>query len=185
MRFRGLYLWVALPIAIVIAWAVLFYWPLATETRLRKQEMAAAGKAIENTERELMAVGTALDKERQVKQSLSELYSQIPHLSELPDLMRWMVKRAKQDGLALEVVQSTVSALKGTGSSGVVHPVFEVRVKGRFLEVGRFLGDLETKALFKGVASASITADERDNPVVLTKCTMELNAWRERPIESK
>jgi Tfp pilus assembly protein PilO len=185
MKFRRFYLWIALPVVIIIAWVVFFYWPLAKETRLRKQEMAATIKEIEGADSELTATGTLLEKERQIKQSLTELYNRIPHLAELPDLMRWMVKKAKQDGLALEVVQGNVSALQGTGNSGVVHPVFEVRVKGRFLDVGRFLGDLETRALFKGVTSARIAGDDRDNPIVLAKCALELNAWRERFVEGK
>ncbi len=185
MKFRPYYLWVALPVLIIVAWVALFYWPLAKEERLRRQEAAATAKAIEATDRELADAGRVLDEERQIKQSLSDLYSRIPHLTELPDLMRWMAGRAKREGLVLDVVQSNVSALKGSGNSGVVHPVIEVRVKGRFLDVGRFFDDLEDRTLFRAFTSATIVSEERDNPMVLAKCTLELNAWKERPVEVK
>ncbi len=67
----------------------------------------------------------------------------------------------------------------------MLNPVFEVGLKGGFLEMGRFLEDLSNKTAFKSVQAARIGYDEREYPQLSGRFMIEFKALKGKKSESK
>ena len=66
-----------------------------------------------------------------------------------------------------------------------MNPVFEVGLKGGFLEMGRFLEDLSNRTAFKGIKAARISYDDKEYPQLNGRFVIEFKALKGKKSESK
>jgi Tfp pilus assembly protein PilO len=185
MKFKGVYLWVALPVAIVVVWLLAFYLPISVEIRSSGQQIQAVKSEAEKTDNEIASTSTLVQRDRQMQQSLKDFTTQVPQVAALPDFIRWVTKRAKETGLSVNRIDSSLPPSDGAQGSVFLHPLVQVDVQGRFLEMGRFLDDLSQKFAFKSILKAKVSYVERENPVLSAKYVVELNVWREQQSAGK
>jgi hypothetical protein len=67
----------------------------------------------------------------------------------------------------------------------IVHPVFEMGIKGRFLDMGQFLEELSARTAYGSIKQARIACDEKEYPVLSGRFVIEFKALKERAREGK
>ena len=86
---------------------------------------------------------------------------------------------ARGKGIYVDDMGSLFSSMEDRQAKAVANPVFEITVKGRYLQIGRFLEELEKNKAFKGVLKASLVYDEKQYPVLTGKFVIQFKARRE------
>jgi hypothetical protein len=110
----------------------------------------------------------------------------IPVFDEFPGVMKDITGRAKKNGIFITEFNSLFTSIDKKRASMLTYPIFEVGLKGRFLEIGKFLEELENDNTFKGILGARLSYDDKEYPVLTGKFVIEFKAWKEKQIfESK
>jgi Tfp pilus assembly protein PilO len=185
MKFKGVYFWIALPVAIVVIWLLAFYLPISSEIRSSGQGVLALKYESEKMDNEIASTNTLVQRDRQMQKSLKDFTAQVPQVAALPDFIRWLTKRAKETGLSVSRIDSSLPPSDETQGSIFLHPIVEIDLQGRFLEMGRFLDDISQRFVFNSILKAKVSSVERENPVLSAKYVVELNVWREQQSASK
>ena len=87
--------------------------------------------------------------------------------------------------MSVESLNGYYNTLDVVQGVGLVNPVFEMGLRGGFLEMGRFLEELSGKAAFKGIQAARIDYGEKEYPLLTGKFVIEFKALKGRKSESK
>ncbi len=186
MKFKPLYVWFATPVIVIVAWVLAFYMPLSSKIKLINQELS-------RLKTEEQAIDTNIDNMIQIKdkgarmdQLIKTFQANIPVFDDFPGVMKDIARTAKKNGIFITDFNSSFTSIDKKRASMLTYPVFEIGLKGRFLEMGKFLEELENNNAFKGIMNAKLSYDEKEYPVLTGIFMIEFKAWKEKQIfESK
>ncbi len=186
MNFKNVHIWFAAPIALIVAWVLMFYIPLYKQIKGKEKELVGVKQERQTLENEVRNLFEIKRKDEQTKATTKELQAKIPVFDEFPGLMREVLSISKQYGLILTGVDSTAYSLDIKKAPPLMNPTLEIDLRGRFMEIGRFLETLGENPAFKGIAKATIAYNEKEYPILTGKFVIEFKTWRNKAfLESK
>ena len=185
MKFKSIYLWYGLPIALIVAWVLLFYMPFSSHIKNRGKEILNIKQEDQKVDISIKGMVELVNKQAQWRQSLSEFKTQAPDLERFPEFMREVMKLARDRGIAIERFSSVFTSIGTEQKSQLINPVFEIEIKGGFLETGKFLEELGNKMVYRGIQKAQISYDEKEYPVLTGKYVVEFKAMKGKAFEGK
>ena len=185
MNFRSLYLWFGLPILVIVAWVFLIYVPMDLGTKNKEGKLTAIKNERQTLERDVKDFAGEVTTQRKLKASYDEFMGQAPVVERIPEYMKNVMNMAKSKGITIESLNGYYSSLDISQKAELVNPVFEIGLRGGFLEMGRFLEDLSNRTAFKGVQAARINYDEKEYPQLNGKFVIEFKALKGKKSESK
>lgn len=180
MRFKGLYLWIAGPILIAVAIYVLGIMPLKTEIKNKQNELNEVKQQTQKVEADIRALTDMKIKEEGIKTSLKEYRGQIPLFDNFPEFIYQVAGGARKSGLVVDKFSAMFRSLDMQPKTILTYPAFEVGLKGRFLEMGKYLEQVSSSMAYRKIMKGTITYDEKEYPVLAGKFEIEFKAWKER-----
>ncbi len=87
MRFKGLYVWIAVPIVVAALWFFVWYMPMKAEINNRRNELNEVKQQTQKVEADIRALTEMKRKEESIKASLKEYRGQIPLFDNFPDFI--------------------------------------------------------------------------------------------------
>jgi hypothetical protein len=185
MNFKSPYLWFGLPVLVVVAWVLLVYMPMNSGVKNKEGKLTAIKNERQIVEKDMKDfVGDATSQKR-LQQSYDEFMGQTPVVERMPEYMKNVMNMAKSKGITIGSLSGYYNFLDVSQRAGLVNPVFEVGLRGGFLEMGRFLEDLSNRTAFKGIQAAHISYDEKEYPQLNGRFVIEFKALKGRKSESK
>ena len=185
MNSKSFYLWFGLPVLVVVAWVLLVYMPMNSGLKNKEGKLTAIKNERQTVEKDMKDfVGDATSQKR-LQQSYDEFMSQAPVVERMPEYMKNVMNIAKSKGITIGSLSGYYGSLDTSQKAGLVNPVFEMGLRGGFLEMGRFLEDLSSRTAFKGIQAAHINYDEKEYPQLAGKFVIEFKALKGRKSESK
>ncbi|MBA4416319.1 MAG: hypothetical protein C0392_00185 [Syntrophus sp. (in: bacteria)] len=185
MKFRLAYIWFALPVVLIAIWVVVVYLPLSAKIKVKTGELANMKKESENIDNQIRVMVEARKKDEQIKASAEQLQMNIPLLNDFPQFVRGMVKAAGKDGIVIDRLSTRLETGDGNQASPMLNPVLEMNTRGSFMQVGKFLEDLQGKEAYRRISKARISYDEKEYPTLNAAVKIEFKVWRENIIENK
>ena len=180
MRFKSLYVWIGIPVIVVIVWFLVFYMPMKAEINNKKNELQEVKKQTEKVETDIKGLMEMKRKEESIKASLKEYQGQIPLFDNFPDFIHTVAGAARKGGLALDKFSGTFRTLDLQPKTILTYPVFEVGLKGRFMEMGRFLEQVSSSKAYRKIMKGQISYTDKEYPLLAGKFEIEFKAWKER-----
>jgi hypothetical protein len=185
MNFKSSYLWFGLPILVIVAWISLVYIPMDSGAKNKERKLTDIKNVRQTVEREMKDFVGEATTQRKLQESYDEFMAQTPVVERMPEYMKNVVNMAKNRGIAIGSLSGYYSSLDVSQRAGLVNPVFEVGLKGGFLEMGRFLEDLSNRTAFKNIQAARISYEEKEYPQLSGKFVIEFKALKGKKSESK
>jgi Tfp pilus assembly protein PilO len=186
MRFKGLYVWIGLPIIIAAVWFFVFYMPMKAEIANKQNELESAKQQTQKVDAEIRALMETKRREENIKASLREYRSQIPLFDNFPDFIYQVAGDARKNGLVLDRFSGTFKTLDMQPKAILTYPIFQVGLKGRFMEIGKFLEQMGSTKAYRRIMKGQISYNEKEYPLLTGRFEIEFKAWKERnAIESK
>jgi Tfp pilus assembly protein PilO len=186
MKFKLIYIWYAFPVVLIIVWALVFYLPLSTKTKQKNMELLNVKREYQTADNDMKQMLSIKNMDQNALLSLKETQLQIPAIDEFPDFMREVLRDARTYSVVFSDFSGTFTFLEASQKSILANPVFEIGLKGRFLDIGKFLEALGSRKAFKGIQKAQILHNEKEYPMVDGTFLVEFKAWRQRPdLETK
>jgi Tfp pilus assembly protein PilO len=182
MKFKPLYIWLAAPVIVVIVWTLAFYMPLLSKTKIKDQELSKLKMEEQGINNDISNMLQIKDKGIRIEHLIKTSQAIIPVLDEFPGVMKDIVMTAKKNGLLITDFNSSLSSIDKKRTSMLIYPTIEIGLKGRFLEIGKFLEELESHNSFKGILNARLSYDEKEYPVLAGIFVIEFKAWKEKQI---
>ncbi len=184
MKSKLAYLWLGLPILVVAVWILAFYMPFSLKIKARENELKNVRQQVNDMNSQTQIMIEAKKKSEQDKSSVGEIKKNIPVVDEFPDFVRGLIKNAKSHGVQVNSLNGRITSPEGPQSL-LVSPIFEMGLTGAFLDIAKFLDDLERKAAYKRITKAHIGYDDKEYPVLNTTFTADFRAWRGGIFEDK
>ena len=131
-----------------------------------------------------MTMSQQMQTQEGLKEAYNEFLTQTPSMDRMPGFIGGLLKDARSKGMAVGNLSGNYSSID-TAHRGIVNPVFEMNIKGGFLDMGKFLEEISQKTAFKGVQKARIAFDDKDNAVLSGRFVIEFKALKGRPGEGK
>jgi Tfp pilus assembly protein PilO len=178
MRFRGIYLWFAIPVLLAVGWILVYYIPMTSRIKSKERELSALKEEYQNIDRGIYEITKNKDRMDTLRASLREIYTEIPTTEGLPDFMKEMTTNSKRFGVVITGFNSNFSSMSLLSTSPVANLAFEISIKGRFKEIGRFLDDMESRMAYRRIKKASITYDDKEYPILTCKLLVELKTLK-------
>lgn len=186
MKFKGIYIWYAIPVVLITVWILAVYMPMSSRTKTKNSELLNVRKESQAVDSSISSILEGKSREEKIKASIKELESGIPFFDRFPDFIKDIIRSTKKFGVVITSFSSVFSTIDIKSSSVLITPAFEIGIKGRFMEISRFLEELENNRAFKGVTKAQLLYDEKEYPVLTGKFVVEFKSWRKVPnIEGK
>ena len=180
MRFKSLYVWIGIPVIVVIVWFLVFYMPMKAEINNKKNELQEVKKQTEKVETDIKGLMEMKRKEESIKASLKEYQGQIPLFDNFPDFIHTVAGAARKGGLALDRFSGTFRTLDLQPKTILTYPVFEIGLKGRFVEMGKFLEQVSASKAYRKIVKGQISYTDKEYPLLAGKFEIEFKAWKER-----
>lgn len=184
MSYKNLIWSVGLPVAIVLVWILAVYIPMSVQAKKGQTSLNAVLQERKALEANLLTMTQQVQTQASLKKSYDQFLSQAPTIDRMGQFMAGVVHSAKSRGMSLERLNGEYSSMEASRQN-VIHPVFEMGVKGKFLDMGKFLEELSGKTAFAGIRKARIAYDEKEYPVLSGRFVIEFKALRERTFEGK
>jgi Tfp pilus assembly protein PilO len=185
MNFRSLYLWFGLPVLVIVAWVLLIYMPMDSGAKNKEQKLTVIKNERQTLEKEMKDFVSDATTQKKLQASYDEFMGQAPVVERMPEYMKNVMNIAKSKGIVIGSLSGYYSSLDISQKAGLVNPVFEMGLRGGFLEMGHFLEDLSNRTAFKGIQAARIGYDEKAYPQLNGKFVIEFKALKGRKSESK
>jgi Tfp pilus assembly protein PilO len=186
MRFKSLYFWIGIPIIIAGVWFLVFYMPMRAEVNNKQKDLQEVKKQAEKVESDIKALMEMKRKEESIKASLREYQGQIPLFDNFPDFIHSVAGGARRSGLVLDKFSGTFKTLDMQPKTILTYPIFEVGLKGRFMEMGKFLEQVSLSKAYRKILKGQISYTDKEYPLLAGKFEIEFKAWKERSaLESK
>jgi Tfp pilus assembly protein PilO len=185
MNFRSFYLWFGLPVLVIAAWVFLIYMPMDSGVKIKEGRLTVIKNERQAVERDMKDFVGEATTQRSLQASYDEFMGQTPVVERMPEYMKNVMNMAKSKGITIGSLSGYYSSLDVSQKAGLVNPVFEIGLRGGFLEMGRFLEDLSNRTAFKGIQAARINYDEKEYPQLTGKFVIEFKALKGRKSESK
>jgi Tfp pilus assembly protein PilO len=186
MKFKPIYIWFAAPVIIVVAWVLAFYIPLSSKIKVKNQGLSRLKTEEQAIDNDIVNMLQTKDKGAKMERFIKTFQANIPVFDDFPKVMKDIARTAKKNGMLITDFNSSFTSIDKKKASALTYPVFEIGLKGRFLEMGKFLEELESNKAFKGIMNAKLSYDEKEYPVLTGIFMIEFKAWKEKQIvESK
>ncbi len=185
MNFKSLYLWFGLPILVIAAWTFLVYMPMNLGTKNKEGKLTAIKNERQTLERDMKDFAGEATTQKRLQMSYDEFMGQAPVVERMPEYMKNVMNMAKNKGITIGSLNGYYSSLDVSQKAGLVNPVFEMGLRGGFLEMGRFLEDLSNRTAFKGIQAARIDYDEKEYPQLTGRFIIEFKALKGKKSEGK
>lgn len=184
MNYKNL-LWLMGPaVVIVLLWVFAVYVPMNAQAKKGQNSLAAVLQEQKALEASILTMTQQVQNQETLKKYYDEFLTRAPAIGRMGEYMAGVVNSAKSRGMSLESLSGQYESMQITNRN-VVHPVFEMGIKGRFLDMGMFLEELSGRTAYGSIKQARITYDEKEYPVLSGRFVIELKALKERAIESK
>jgi len=184
MSYKNLIWSVGLPVAIIVVWILAVYVPMSVQAKKGQNSLNAVLQERRTLETSILAMTQQVQTQASLKKSYDEFLSQAPTIDRMGQFMAGVIHSAKSRGMSLERLNGEYSSMEASRQN-VIHPVFEMGIKGKFLDMGKFLEELSGKTAFAGIKKARIVYDEKEYPVLSGRFVIEFKALKERTFESK
>jgi Tfp pilus assembly protein PilO len=185
MNFRSFYLWFGLPVLVIVAWVFLIYMPMDSGAKNREQKLTAIKNERQTLEKSMKDFAGEVTTQKRLQTSYDEFMNQAPVVERMPEYMKNVMNMAKSKGITIGSLSGYYSSLDVSQKAGLVNPVFEMGLRGGFLEMGHFLEDLSSRTAFKSIQAARIDYDEKAYPQLTGKFVIEFKALKGKKSESK
>ena len=180
MRFKGLYVWIAVPVAVAALWFFVWYMPMKAEINNRRNELNEVKQQTQKVEADIRALTEMKRKEESIKTSLREYRGQIPLFDNFPEFIYQVAGGARKSGLVLDKFSGMFKTLDMQPKTILTYPIFEVGLKGRFMEMGKFLEQVSSSRAYRRIMKGAISYNEKEYPLLAGKFEIEFKAWKER-----
>ncbi|MBA4390544.1 MAG: hypothetical protein C0399_06375 [Syntrophus sp. (in: bacteria)] len=185
MNFKGFYIWFGLPVLVIVVWVALVYVPVDSAMKKKEGKLVTIKNERQKIDENIKNLTVEARTQENLQQSYDDFMRQAPVIEKMPEYMRTVMQMAKSKGVAIGSLQGYYNSIDVSQKTGLVYPIFEVGLKGGFLEMGRFLEELSNKTGFKGIQKAHISYEEKEYPTVTGKFVIEFKALKGKNRESK
>ncbi|MCX5809091.1 MAG: hypothetical protein NTX36_06945 [Proteobacteria bacterium] len=184
-KFKMFHIWFVVPVMIIALWVFIFYMPFSAKIKQKEKEISNLKQEEQGIE---VNIRTAIDlkkRNEQAKSSIIEIQMQLPTIDAFPDFMIGLLKDIKKDAASLSSFSTNFSSLEGEPGLLLIHPVFEIGLKGKYVNIGKLLNDLGNRKFYRGISKAKISYDEIEYPALTGKFAVEFTARRSGVLEDK
>ncbi|OPY00934.1 MAG: hypothetical protein A4E60_02028 [Syntrophorhabdus sp. PtaB.Bin047] len=184
MNYKNL-LWLAGPaVAIILLWVFAVYIPINAQAKKGQNSLNSVLQERKTLETSVLTMTQQMQTQDTLKKSYDEFLTRAPAVGRMGEYMAGVVHAAKLRGMSLERLSGQYESME-VSNKNVVHPVFEMGIKGRFLDMGRFLEELSGQTAYGSIKQARIAYDEKEYPVLSGRFVIEFKALKERAREGK
>jgi Tfp pilus assembly protein PilO len=185
MKFKSLYLWYALPFVIIVVWFLTVYMPVTAKITLmagQAGEIAVQKNRIEGQIQEIVGRKRSYTD---LRTKAIELESQLPSVDKFPQFMSFLFKTVRTEGLLLESFDGTFRSLDAEQASFLITPLFNVGLKGSFIEMGKFLEALSNRRVYGRILTARISSSEKEYPLLRGRFLVEFRVRKDAASENQ
>jgi len=179
MRFKIIYLWFSLPFLLAILWFLAFYMPVSSFTVKQQAELSAAQRTREVTGNALRDVLEARTKDAQARLSIDRISKNMPMYHQFPSVLKAVVESGNKGGVVFDSLNSVVLPNDSQQIPSLIKPALDMGLKGRFLDICKFLEGAGQQKGYKRIADGRLTYTDKDYPVLTGKFLIEFRAWKE------
>lgn len=184
MNYKKLAVWFGVPLVMIIVWVFAVYLPIEVGAKKKQNTVNAILKERKDIETNITSMSQEIQSQENLKKVYDNFLSQTPSIDKMPGFMGGLVRDARSKGMAVENLNGHYNSID-TARKGIVNPVFEMGIKGGFLDMGKYLEEISQKTAFKGIQKARIAYDDKDNSVLTGRFVIEFKALKGRPGEGK
>ncbi len=185
MNFKSLYLWFGLPVLVIVVWFFAVYLPIDSSMKSKENKLTAIKNERQTIEGNLKNIMSEATTQKKLQESYDEFMGQTPSVEQMSQYIKNVSNMAKSRGMSVGSLSGYYNTIDVAQGMGLVNPVFELGLRGNFLEMGRFLEDLSTRTAFRGIQAARIDYSEKEYPLLTGKFVIEFKALKSRKSESK
>ncbi len=184
MSYKNL-IWLAGPaVAIILLWVFAVYMPISAQAKKAQNSLGAVLQERKALETSLVTMTQQVQTQETMKKSYDEFLTRAPAVGRMGEYMAGVVQAAKLKGMSLERLSGQYESME-VSNKNIVHPVFEMGINGRFLDMGKFLEELSARPAYGSIKQARIASDEKEYPVLSGRFVIEFKALKERAREGK
>jgi Tfp pilus assembly protein PilO len=178
MKFKITYLWFGLPVLIVALWFLAFYIPVASYVDKQRNELSTAQRTRETVDKSIKDLLEIRRRDAQARSSLDGMSRNMPEYQQFPSVIKAVAESGKRDGVIFETLNSIVLTNDSQQSPALIKPALDIGLKGRFLDIARFLEGVERQKGYKRIADGRLSYADKDYPVLTGKFVIEFRAWK-------
>ncbi len=178
LKLKKSHIYLLFPFFLLLLWLLLFFYPLSSDVKGMKLKLSDLKRENEKLEGQVLALLETQKRVKEIEERLKEL--KIISFEQTTNFLRDTIQTARKKGVEVQRISSQFSSLKDIQKDSFSYPTFEMALKAKFLEIGRFLEGLQEDRSVKGVLKANLALDENDYPYIRAKITVELRTSREK-----
>lgn len=178
MRFKIIYLWFSLPVLIVVLWFFAFYMPVSSFIKKEREELSTVQRArvmAENSVKDMLEVRR---RDAQARSSLDGMSRNMPTYNQFPSVIKSVAESGKKEAIVFETLNSFLLPNDPQQPPSLIKPALDIGLKGRFLDIGKFLEGVEKQKGYKRIADGRLSYADKDYPVLTGKFLIEFRAWK-------
>jgi len=179
MRFKIIYFWFALPVLIGVLWFFAFYMPVSSYVEKQHSELSTALRTREIVENTVKDVLEVRKRDAQARSSLDGISRNMPMYYRFPSVIKMLAESGKKEGIIFETLNSMVLPNDSQQAPSLIKPAIDMELKGKFLDIGKFLEGVEKQKGYKRIVRGKILYTDKDYPVLTGKFLVEFRAWKE------
>lgn len=184
MNYKKLAILIGIPLVLAILWVLAVYLPIEAQAQKKQIMVKTVINERKDLETSIIAMSQQAQNQESLKKSYNDFLSQTPTIDRMPGFMSGLVRDARLKGMAVERLDGHYGSMD-TSQKGIINPVFELSLKGSFLDMGKFLEELSEKTAYKDVQKARIAYEDKDNSVLTGRFVIEFKTLKGRSLESK
>jgi Tfp pilus assembly protein PilO len=178
MKFRVTYLWFGLPVLIAVLWFLAFYIPVSSFVNKQRNELSTAQRTRETMDKSVKDLLEIRKRDAQARSSLDGMSRNMPVYQQFPAVIKAVAESGKKGGVVFETLNSVVLPNDYQQSPALIKPALDIGLKGRFLDIAKFLEGMERQKGFKRIADGKVSYTDKDYPVLTGKFLIEFRAWK-------
>lgn len=178
MKFRTTYLWFGLPVLIVVLWFLAFYIPVSSFVDKQRIELSTAQRTRETVDKSVKDLLEIRKRDAQARSSLDGMSRNMPEYQQFPSVIKAVAESGKKEGVTFETLNSVVLPNDSQQSPALIKPALDIGLKGRFLNIAKFLEGVERQKGYKRIADGKVSYVDKDYPVLTGKFLIEFRAWK-------
>jgi Tfp pilus assembly protein PilO len=178
MKFRVTYLWFGLPVLIAVLWFLAFYIPVSSFVNKQRNELSTAQRTRETMDKSVKDLLEIRKRDAQARSSLDGMSRNMPVYQQFPAVIKAVAESGKKEGVVFETLNSVVLPNDYQQSPALIKPALDIGLKGRFLDIAKFLEGMERQKGFKRIADGKVSYADKDYPVLTGKFLIEFRAWK-------
>ena len=185
MNFKRMYIWFALPLILFVIWFSLVFIPLNSGIKSRESDLARITSDTQSLEKAMKELLNRSSDQKRLHESYEQFMAQTPTVDRMPEYMKSLTGLARMRGVLVETISARYDTIDPSQNSQIFNPVFEMGLKGDFLDMGRFLEDMSRKGAYKNVQAARIDYSDKEYPQLSGNFAIEFKALKDVLSESK